>query len=262
MAALFSIGILVNIGMWFERLVIIVGSEAHEYDPYSWGVYKYPSIVEWGILVGSFSLFFFLFLLFAKFLPDYRDNGGKGGDTGSGQAKVRETSMAKKLAVVGIFAYLNELLSAMEGLKREKIRYRAVYSPMRKEEIREALGEPPLGPGRFFTLAGAILGILTGIFLAWYTSIQWHFIVGGKPPIPVIPTVIPAFEFFILIAVFFTLAGLLFHEQDAENAPSRPLRQALQPGPFRDFDSLHGWTICEPVSSLLEDLGAEEVRQD
>jgi len=67
--ALFSIGILVNIGMWFERLVIIAGSEAHEYDPYSWGVYKYPSPVELGILLGSFSLFFFLFLLFAKFLP-------------------------------------------------------------------------------------------------------------------------------------------------------------------------------------------------
>lgn len=67
--ALFAIGILVNIGMWMERLVIIIGSEAHEYDPYSWGLYPYPSIVEWGILVGSFSLFFFLFLLFAKFLP-------------------------------------------------------------------------------------------------------------------------------------------------------------------------------------------------
>ena len=42
--ALFSIAILVLIGMWFERLVIIVGSEAHEYDPYSWGVYPYPSL--------------------------------------------------------------------------------------------------------------------------------------------------------------------------------------------------------------------------
>lgn len=66
---LFSIGILVNVGMWFERLVIIVGSEAHEYDPYSWGLYKYPSLVEFGIMIGSFSLFFFLFLLFSKFLP-------------------------------------------------------------------------------------------------------------------------------------------------------------------------------------------------
>jgi len=63
------IGILVNIGMWFERYVIIIGSEAHEYDPYSWGVYPYPSLVEFGILFGSLSFFFFLFLLFSKFLP-------------------------------------------------------------------------------------------------------------------------------------------------------------------------------------------------
>ena len=118
--------------------------------------------------------------------------------------------MAKKLAVVGIFAYLNELLSAVEGLRKEKIRISAVYSPMRIEEVREALGEPALGPGRFFTLTGAVLGFLTGVSLAVYTASQWRFIVGGKPPIPIIPSVIPGFEFFILIAVFFTLGGFLF----------------------------------------------------
>jgi len=67
--ALFVIGVLINIGMWFERYVIIIGSQAHEYDPYSWGVYKYPTWVEFGILIGSLSLFFFLFLLFSKYLP-------------------------------------------------------------------------------------------------------------------------------------------------------------------------------------------------
>jgi len=68
LGSLFGIAILVNIGMWFERYVIIVGSVAHEYDPYSWGLYS-PSWVEFGILLGSFGLFFFLFLLFVKFLP-------------------------------------------------------------------------------------------------------------------------------------------------------------------------------------------------
>lgn len=67
--ALVVIGVLVNIGMWFERYVIIIASEAHERDPYSWGNYPYPSLVEFGILLGSLSLFFFLFLLFSKFLP-------------------------------------------------------------------------------------------------------------------------------------------------------------------------------------------------
>jgi Ni/Fe-hydrogenase subunit HybB-like protein len=69
LAALFSISILINIGMYYERYVIILSSPGHEFDPYSWGDYFGPTWVEWGILLGSFSLFFFLFLLFAKFIP-------------------------------------------------------------------------------------------------------------------------------------------------------------------------------------------------
>ena len=66
---LFVISILINIGMWFERYVIILSSPGHEFDPYSWGIFQGPTWVEYGILLGSFSLFFFLFLLFARFLP-------------------------------------------------------------------------------------------------------------------------------------------------------------------------------------------------
>jgi len=65
---LFVISILINIGMWFERFVIIVGSVAHGFIPHSWGYYS-PSRVEIGIMFGTFSLFFFLFLLFVKHLP-------------------------------------------------------------------------------------------------------------------------------------------------------------------------------------------------
>lgn len=65
---LFGISILVNIGMWYERFVIIVGSVAHDFIPHAWGLYA-PSAIELGILLGSFSLFFFLYLLFAKHLP-------------------------------------------------------------------------------------------------------------------------------------------------------------------------------------------------
>jgi Ni/Fe-hydrogenase subunit HybB-like protein len=65
---LFGISILINIGMWYERFVIIIGGVAHDFMPNAWGTYS-PSIIEYGILVGSFSLFFFLFLLFVKHLP-------------------------------------------------------------------------------------------------------------------------------------------------------------------------------------------------
>jgi len=65
---LFVIGILINIGMWLERFVIICGSMARDYLPYAWGNY-WPNWVDWSITFGSFCLFFLLFLLFIKFLP-------------------------------------------------------------------------------------------------------------------------------------------------------------------------------------------------
>ncbi len=65
---LFGISILINIGMWYERFVIIVGGVAHDFMPNAWGTYS-PTVVEYGILLGSFGLFFFLFLLFVKHLP-------------------------------------------------------------------------------------------------------------------------------------------------------------------------------------------------
>ena len=65
---LFCISIIVNIGMWFERFVIIITSVAHDFIPHAWGNYA-PTLVEFGIMIGSFSLFFMLFLLFVKHMP-------------------------------------------------------------------------------------------------------------------------------------------------------------------------------------------------
>ena len=65
---LFGIALLVNVGMWLERFVIIVSSLSHEFDPSAWGLYQ-PSWVEVGMTVGSFAWFFLFFLLFVKFLP-------------------------------------------------------------------------------------------------------------------------------------------------------------------------------------------------
>jgi Ni/Fe-hydrogenase subunit HybB-like protein len=68
LAALFAVTIFVNIGMWYERFVIIVTSLAHEYEPGGWGIYV-PSTTEILILIGSFAWFFFWFLLFSRTLP-------------------------------------------------------------------------------------------------------------------------------------------------------------------------------------------------
>ncbi|HWZ42871.1 MAG TPA: NrfD/PsrC family molybdoenzyme membrane anchor subunit [Candidatus Saccharimonadales bacterium] len=65
---LFIVSILINIGMWFERFVIIVVSLHRAFLPSGWGMF-YPTKVDIGILVGSFGLFFTLFLLFIRVLP-------------------------------------------------------------------------------------------------------------------------------------------------------------------------------------------------
>jgi Ni/Fe-hydrogenase subunit HybB-like protein len=67
-AALFVISILINIGMWYERFVIIITSVARDFIPHAWGLFA-PSLIEYGIMIGSFSLFFFLFCLFIKHMP-------------------------------------------------------------------------------------------------------------------------------------------------------------------------------------------------
>lgn len=66
--SLFGIAIIINIGMWTERFVIIIGSMAQDFIPYQWDFYS-PKWVEITITVGSFCLFFLLFLLFVKLLP-------------------------------------------------------------------------------------------------------------------------------------------------------------------------------------------------
>jgi Ni/Fe-hydrogenase subunit HybB-like protein len=65
---LFAISILVNVGMWFERFVIIVTSLHQSYLPSSWVMY-HPTMIEVGTLAGSFGLFFTFFLLFIRVLP-------------------------------------------------------------------------------------------------------------------------------------------------------------------------------------------------
>ena len=66
--AMVFVAVAVTVGMWFERFVIIVSSLHHDYLPSAWRIYQ-PTLVDYGILLGSFGLFFTLVLLFARVLP-------------------------------------------------------------------------------------------------------------------------------------------------------------------------------------------------
>jgi molybdopterin-containing oxidoreductase family membrane subunit len=60
--------IVVNIGMWFERFVIIVTSIHRDYVPSSWS-YFHPTWVDVGVFTGTIGIFFCLYLLFARYFP-------------------------------------------------------------------------------------------------------------------------------------------------------------------------------------------------
>jgi molybdopterin-containing oxidoreductase family membrane subunit len=68
LTAMFVISLFINLGMWFERFVIISSSLSNDFVPYAWGNPR-VTWADWGILVGSFGWFLMFFLLFARTFP-------------------------------------------------------------------------------------------------------------------------------------------------------------------------------------------------
>jgi Ni/Fe-hydrogenase subunit HybB-like protein len=65
---LFIVSILINVGMWAERFMIVVQSLSHDYMPSRWRMYS-PTIWDWATYLGTIGLFLLLFLLFIRVLP-------------------------------------------------------------------------------------------------------------------------------------------------------------------------------------------------
>jgi molybdopterin-containing oxidoreductase family membrane subunit len=65
---MFVVVLLVNVGMYFERYVIIVTTLHRDFLPGSWGMYSF-TVIDWMILLGSFGMFLTFFLLFTRFFP-------------------------------------------------------------------------------------------------------------------------------------------------------------------------------------------------
>jgi Ni/Fe-hydrogenase subunit HybB-like protein len=63
-----AISIIINIGMWFERYIILISSLAQDYLPSSWVSFS-PTIVDIGVYVGTFGIFSAGMLLFIRFIP-------------------------------------------------------------------------------------------------------------------------------------------------------------------------------------------------
>lgn len=101
-ASTFVLSIIVNIGMWFERFVIIVTSLHRDYIPSSWAMF-YPTFYDVGVYIFTFGLFFTAFFLFAKFFPVINMAEVKSilkvtGERGNEPAAVADQSTEKEVA--------------------------------------------------------------------------------------------------------------------------------------------------------------------
>jgi len=112
---LFVVSIFVNIGMWFERFVIVVSSLSADFLVSSWDYYS-PTIWDVGCFVGSFGLFFTLYILFVRFIPQVAlaevksvmpqadphfegySHGGAGGQSGGSEPSSSVESPASEAA--------------------------------------------------------------------------------------------------------------------------------------------------------------------
>lgn len=160
--------------------------------------------------------------------------------------------------VLGIFPYLDATTTAIRQLRKAGFTDLTVYSPVPRHELEEAL-EPKESPVRLYTIAGGILGALTGYGLASYASIAYPLVVGGKPLVHMIPYTVLAFEVAVLFGSLATVLGLL--------VTARLPRLAFETtyDPAFSNDRLGVFVRCSPdraaaAREILLKAGAPEVR--
>lgn len=213
---LFVISLLINVGMWLERLFIVYTSTAHDFIPHNWGGYT-PTFVELSITTASAAFFFFWFFGFCKMLPTVplSDLKGRIADeqivaTGHCHTRINEAIAAGSPAVLAVFSNAGRLIEAVKRACDAGYGQMETFSPVKVEAVEEVMGQPK-SPVRFWTLAGALAGLAGGFWLATGTALVNRLIVGGKPPIAIIPYCIIAFEGTILLGSIANFIGLILH---------------------------------------------------
>ena len=191
LVAVFVISIFVNIGMWFERFIIIVTSLQRDYLPSSWANYS-PTIIEMLTLVGTFGLFFSAFLLFCRFLP-----------------------MIAMAEVKGVLHRPEEeqVKRAVRDLKRAGFDVTDVRMPYVVHGLDKVAGVAPSRLGWACAIGGFTGAGLILMFQSWTSASSWALDVGGKP-FNSIPAFIPVtFEVAVLFGALATVLAFFFRSR-------------------------------------------------
>ena len=222
------VALVVCVGMWFERFVIIVTSLHRGYLPSSWTMFS-PTWVDIGIFVGTLGFFFLLFLLYARSFPmiaqaEVKGVRGQGsGVRGQGSGVREQESLNSYLLTL---TSPEELLDKIKELKSEGKKIQEVYTPFYVHGLAEALGLKRTRLGKATFLYG-LIGLFFGCWLTYFTMIKdWPMDIGGKPNatfwqnlpafVPVIFELVVYFAAHLLVISFF-IRSRLYPFKKAEN---------------------------------------------
>ena len=229
------VALVVCVGMWFERFVIIVTSLHRGYLPSSWTMFS-PTWVDIGIFVGTLGFFFLLFLLYARSFPMIAQAEVKGGrcQVSGDRCQVsgnryQETGVREQESLNSYLLTLNspeELLDKIKELKSEGKEIQEVYTPFYVHGLAEALGLKRTRLGKATFLYG-LIGLFFGCWLTYFTMIKdWPMDIGGKPNatfwqnlpafVPVIFELVVYFAAHLLVISFF-IRSRLYPFKKAEN---------------------------------------------
>jgi len=217
----FIISILVNIGMWFERFIIIVTSLHRDYIPSSWAMYR-PTLIEIATLAGSFGLFFTAFLLFCRFLPMIAMAEVKGvlEEHGLPVAGSRLPETSRQPATGNrersFAVFLDDehaVTRAVVDLRRNGYVIDDVQTPYAVHGLERAAGLRHSRLGWVCAIAGFSGAGLALLFETWTSSSSWALDVGGKP-FASTPAFIPiTFEVGVLAAALSTVVALFIRSR-------------------------------------------------
>ena len=226
------VALVVCVGMWFERFVIIVTSLHRGYLPSSWTMFS-PTWVDIGIFVGTLGFFFLLFLLYARSFPMIAQAEVKGVRSQVSEDRCQGTDVSRQESLNSYLLTLNspeELLDKIKELKSEGREIQEVYTPFYVHGLAKALGLKRTRLGKATFLYG-LIGLFFGCWLTYFTMIKdWPMDIGGKPNatfwqnlpafVPVIFELVVYFAAHLLVISFF-IRSRLYPFKKAENPIKR-----------------------------------------
>ena len=162
------------------------------------------------------------------------------------------------MAIVGTFAFEEDFLAAAKNLRSSGFDNISLLSPVPLKEAQEVLG---LGksPVRHYSLAGAIIGAISGFAMAAGTALVFILPTGGRAIITIPPFLIITYEMTILFGVLFTLIG--FHFVSGLPAwKDRPYVPSANVDRFVVVVEGAAAEQAERAEAIIREAGAEEVR--